>query len=199
MKTDKDCGTCRSGSEIAIAAAAAFVALCAFILSLVDHYETRHHDVLSMLPVLTVSGSSSPPVGIVVSNKGAGTAIISRSAVIVDGVLMSGSDGFGGWCDAVKKLGIFGNWIYFDRLDPGDAIGPGQSVALLREEPITAVEHASEIDAARKRIKVLVVYKSVYGEAHTLIYSSKGSIFQDGDAGLFVSATDSAPRSPCME
>jgi len=171
-----------SNNEIVVATVAVIISFAALILSLWEGRERRLHDRLSVMPRLTFSTQvalGTPPIGVFVSNKGAGPAIVRSFTILVDGKAMA-QDDFGGWQQAVGRLNIGGQWASFHSLEVGDALIVGDTSFLLEEDGPPDLQHEIRIKTAIERLSVQIVYESVYGDVRTSTLKWSGNIYEDG-------------------
>jgi hypothetical protein len=150
--------------ETTVALAAAVIALASLGLSIWQGFETRHHDRLSVLPVLTSTIEDSPDkeAGLTVANKGVGPAIIREQAILVDGKPVE-MDEHGGWENAEKQVGIDQLELRDSNFEDGSAITVGEVVPLLVIPSKSTPDQRRLFSRAILHLTIRFVYESIYG------------------------------------
>jgi len=162
--------------EIMIGVSATVIALASLLLSVWQGLEARHHDRLSVLPRLTFKNAfatGEPHTGITLANKGVGPAIVQKFAIFVDGKPVE-SDDFAGWLNALSQLGINETWADFHYFGNGDALSAGETVFILVIAPNEQTPaNRRRLENATRRLRIVIVYTSVYGQQFTEEYPGK--------------------------
>jgi hypothetical protein len=156
-------------SDTIIGIAATVIALASLWLSASEGYQTRLHDHLSVKPYLTVLNNlveKEPEFGVLVTNKGIGPAFVRELRIFVDGKPVA-PDQYDGWGNARMQLGINELPVHCSGLSES-AISAGETIPLLaiKKEDQTN-ERDTQLQKAVGRLKIVIVYESIYGEKHT--------------------------------
>jgi hypothetical protein len=142
--------------------------LAAIIIALDDVVQTRIHNRLSVKPHLLIEliGSTSKDISVSIKNGGVGPAIILKFDVYVDDILYSGSSG-------LSLLAIFRVIKIYDRhsirsFEPNDLIAAGESITIFKVFHGANVARHNLNLSKMARIRVHLVYKSLYDEINEL-------------------------------
>lgn len=162
-----------------IAKAAMFIALCSLVVSVWSVFEMRLNYRLSVKPALTIKTQAIPngPISITIRNNGLGPAIVRSHSVRIDGRVIYDASSMQDWDnDALKSV--------LSKLDMGTylfnwaAIGTGSAIPTKEDQIIFSVESKdpdyfygpeSDLFKTTKRIKVRVIYESMYGEKFLVV------------------------------
>ena len=146
------------------------IAITAVAFSIQQGCETRKHNQLTVVPILTffVHAKQHSIVGIILKNSGFGPAIIKSFEIYVDGELIKDNNGIGGvWDDTFSKLGIVSSRKFLTSADIKGPISllPNEELKLLfMEKDKYTPERLKHMDEAVKRLKIRILYESIYGE-----------------------------------
>ena len=156
-----------------IALASAVVAAAALIVAVWQGVLTRRHNRLSVIPHLRIDSLlGGDPVEIILSNRGAGPAIIKRFHIFADkptagtAVEQMGS--------ALKAAGAGGLKCAFVLPRPGDFVSAGESIRLLVYQNVDE-EQLKRINEALPKITFEYIYSSIYGSEYKLIHAARPS------------------------
>lgn len=150
--------------EIIISACSILIALSAVFVSVWSNSQTREHNQLSVKPKLEVAFSFSPNndfSGVLVFNHGLGPAIIKNMSVSVDGKTML-DVGYGGLKTAVRALQIDHDWVQITYLKPGSIVASGTEFPIIAISKNTYDAHIHSIQSIRDRLKIEILYESLY-------------------------------------
>lgn len=152
------------------------VAAAAFLLSIYTFRETRRHNRITVNPILDdelVFNQYAPRIGLLIQNRGSGTAIINKWELLLDGKPYRDA-GIDRWEDLTEELlpGEIVNYSYFK---PGAALWPSQRMELfgLDSKPYS-IERSDRIREALKRLTITVTYRSQYQDDQPRIYTFEG-------------------------
>jgi len=161
------------------------IALAAVVVSFWTGYETRRHNRLSVKPLLGIAGNTAPgpEYGLILSNDGAGPALVTGWKISYKNELMGeyqegkqGLDNWNniemGWLKIREKLCIRPDLI---------ACGSYNVIRSGQRYPIFWItqtdwnkelskENRQEFSEALKQIKVEIDYESIYRERNTCVY-----------------------------
>ena len=153
------------------------VAVIALIVSIKSSSSQRNHDRLSVKPVLAFTFVKNPnpkhhsyhSIGLLLSNKGIGPAIIKEIIVELNNTDINVCK-LNSWVNVEEKLGIEGlaQYFYYESGDPVK-VDEKQYLIALRTDYETPPNRVRLLQAL-KRIKICVRYESIYQESFTLKY-----------------------------
>lgn len=156
-----------------IALASATVAAAAFIVAVWQGVLTRRHNRLSVIPHLRIDSLlGGDPVEIILSNRGAGPAIIKRSDIFADSPTTGSA--VEQMASALKAAGAGGLKCAFVLPRPGDFVSPGESIRLLAYENMDEAQ-LKRINEALPKITFEYVYSSIYGTEHKVSHAARPS------------------------
>ena len=118
-----------------------------------------------------------PEFGVLVSNKGIGPAIVRELTILVDGKPIA-LDKYSGWGNARTQLGIKKSW---NHCSSPSVISAGETIPLLaiKDKDQTGERNLMLKNAVEKRLRIEIVYESIYGEQYTVPGNeAAGSIWQ---------------------
>ena len=172
-----------------IAAASAFIALCAFVLTIVQLFQIRKHNRLSVTPYIGFYisfGTETFPLGLHLANNGVGPAIIKRLSIFLDNQPFSTSIGHP-WNMVWMKAGYNKPAVAYSFPEADTVIRVGEIFPLLAvDKGFESDTERYEFSQALKRVDLEVHYETVYGEKRTAKLEKSKAAHQ-----LNRSATDS--------
>jgi hypothetical protein len=154
--------------------AASITAVASLFVSVWSGIETRRHDRLSVKPILEITKDLSEDAndyGLILSNKGVGPSCEMKWELFVMDKLGE-EQNVGKSLEGFKKardiLGINCNFGYYETLQPGD----NQPIFWFRKAEWNKLSKKNQKDIAEKmdKIKLKIVYESIYGETYYLKY-----------------------------
>ncbi len=161
--------------ELTVNIAATTIALAALGLSIYEGRLSRHHDRLSVRPLLDASLRMSPAFerfSLMVVNNGLGPAVVKKWTLLLDKKPYR-EQGIENWEQLTEKLGLAGpvNYGYFK---PGSILATGQCEELVGY-PVGAYskERADQFRAALVRLTICLQYESMYEEKFTFEFDGK--------------------------
>jgi len=149
------------------------VTLCALIISMFvsayQAYETRHHDGLSMRPMLTFyyNTDDEPVVGLSLENDGLGPAILKSIVIYVNRVPVKD------WDKAIDDGKINNDYVHETDFDKNDVLPAGRSEFVLSYLTKDRKGLKRFMEFVDKHLAVSINYCSINGECQTK-YSSEG-------------------------
>ena len=159
-----------SKPETTIAAAAAVVALGAFVVAIVQSFQIRKHNRLSVMPYLSFYisyGTETVPFGLHLANNGVGPAILKKVRIFLDGQPFTVSTGHP-WCMVWMKAGYNKPIVAYHFPEEDTPLRIGEIFPLLTiDKGFESDRERREFSQAIKRVDLEVRYESVYGDERT--------------------------------
>ena len=156
------------------------IAITAVVFSIQQGCETRKHNQLTVAPILNFERHSSSEQltrGITLKNSGFGPAIIKSFEIYVDGELIKDNNGIGGaWDETLSKLGFVSTrGLKFAGTTGEVSLLPKEEVKLLFMEKgkYTTPENLKHLDEAVKRLKIHILYESIYEQQFEALYKER--------------------------
>lgn len=160
-----------SKPDTIIAAGAVSIALAALVVAIVQAFQIRKHNRLSVVPYLTFYisyGAETVPFGVHLANNGVGPAILKRLDICLDGQPFSTATGHP-WCMVWMKAGYNKPNVAFHFPEEDTALRVSEMFPLLTlDKGSESDRERSEFSEALKRVDLVVLYESVYGDKKTV-------------------------------
>lgn len=161
----------------AISYGAACIAIASFLLSLWQGWAGREHDLLSFRPIISIGENltGQDPFGLLISNDGAGVALVDNAYIYLDGKLV-GKMTPDWWAKIKAAAGITQPVpVYYEWFTQGSLIETGASKTLLvwrqdsQYDPTGASKKLFE-QFVKERLGVEIAYHSLYDEKWRISY-----------------------------